>query len=591
MTSILLISDTERVKRIFEALETNGFLQLRIAATLIQADQEISASAPEFIFVQSRISGFSGEIILRHLKKILPVAAKVVLLAGDADEMKQAHKLADIFLNLTLDDEALTGDVKDLLGGIYRPREAVAAEMAPAQRSHHAKTGHDSKHKGDPVEGPNHKVKPAAKGANPITAAGAVAHKPKMEPAKAPEEAGLPADLPRPVGGRAGAILGKPKGVPPKEPEQVADLARWGSGNATAAVKRAQQAYTMAHDAVEPQEGLTGQVTGNGGESFAEIMRRASIQGSPLSSSEVEVGGRVSPGPPGSDSTKAGSPELSVSAEEFSRGVPLADAMRRVQKKKTPLWPFVLALALLFIPVISYLAGRWTAPPESALAPRAYSRPTRHPKRPAPPPAATTAAATPPAMAVNPAGNPAAATPTANPAAATPTANPWAAMPTANPAAKSLANPSMASAPKPAEKPGVNQVVKQGAQPAAKPEPRAGLKSPPAIVSHAKLDEAYGKTHPGWQRYLGNSVEFKLFREAGLYRALQVLPRNGEPIPDQLFTRVLVEFSGLDSYQVKSTGVEGKYLVEQGVTKGDVSLTIYRNKGDHRMKAFVLYYR
>ena len=565
MTHILLISDTERVKRIFEALETKGFLQLRIAATLIQADQDISASAPDFTFVQSRISGFSCEIILRHLKKNLPADAKVILLAGDADEMKQAVKLADSFLDLTLDDEALTGDVKDVLDGIYRPREAAAAEVVHAHRSHHAKPGHDPKLKGDVIDGPGLKVKSDIKGTSGISATGAVAHKPKKEPAKAPEEAGLPADLPRPVSGKATQVHRKA----PDAVEPPTDLARRDGGKAGAAIKKAMQAYTKAQDAVEPQAGLPGQVAGNGGESFAEIMRRASAPGNTGSSTDVKAAGGVTRGRrPRTGSTKPGSPDLPVSAEELSHGVPLADAMRRVQKKKTPLWPFVLALVLMCIPVISYIAGRRTAPPESALAPRTLSRPTRHPTHPAPTSATTTATATPSATVANPAINPAAKS-----------------------AAKPLANPLTPSVPKSAEKPLANQGGKQGAQPVAKPEGKAGLKSLPPIVSHAKLDEAYGKAHPGWQRYLGNSVEFKLYRESELYRALQVLPRNGEPIPDQLFTRVLVEFSGVDSYRVKSTGVEGKYLVEQGVTKGDVSLIIYRNKGDHRMKAFVLYYR
>jgi hypothetical protein len=110
-------------------------------------------------------------------------------------------------------------------------------------------------------------------------------------------------------------------------------------------------------------------------------------------------------------------------------------------------------------------------------------------------------------------------------------------------------------------------------------------------VSNAKLDAAYGKTHPGWQRYLGTGVEYKLFREAELFRALQVVALNGGTIPDQLFKRALQEFGGVDSYLVQSSGEKGNYLVEQGVTKGSVALTIYRKKGDPRMKAFVLYYR
>ena len=111
------------------------------------------------------------------------------------------------------------------------------------------------------------------------------------------------------------------------------------------------------------------------------------------------------------------------------------------------------------------------------------------------------------------------------------------------------------------------------------------------MVSHAKLDAAYGKTHPGWQRYLGTGVEYKLFKEADLFRALQVIALNGETIPDQFLKKALLEFAGIDSYQVESKGNKGNYLVEQGVAKGGVALTIYKKKGDLQIKAFVLYYR
>jgi hypothetical protein len=52
-----------------------------------------------------------------------------------------------------------------------------------------------------------------------------------------------------------------------------------------------------------------------------------------------------------------------------------------------------------------------------------------------------------------------------------------------------------------------------------------------------------------------------------------------------------MEFGGVDIYRVKSRGEKGDYLVEQGVTKGGMYLTVYRKKGNPRMKAFVLYYR
>ena len=125
--------------------------------------------------------------------------------------------------------------------------------------------------------------------------------------------------------------------------------------------------------------------------------------------------------------------------------------------------------------------------------------------------------------------------------------------------------------------------------PVAKPAP-AGLKTLPLLLEGTRLDAAYGKTHPGWVRYIGKRAEYNLFREAGLYKAMQVIAAGGGTLSDQLFQRVLADFGGGDSYQTESTGKKGDYLLEQGVAKNGVALSIYRKK-DRRIKAVVLYYR
>jgi CheY-like chemotaxis protein len=551
MTHILLISDTERVKQIFEALEKKDSLQLRTATTLIEADQELSTSAPQFTFVQSRISGFSGEIILRHLKKNLPEGAKIILLAGDAEEMKQAHKHAVLHLDLTLDDEALAQAVQDILDGVGRPREVAAVpRVNPASATHPPKAGLDPKIKPAP------KVKRSPKGkedskvtrdsneAEDATASVPVEEAPKKKQTAAP--AWQPPVLPQQGSVKAYADEAARKTgetETPSEVEQPADQSQ--------------------------QDGAK-----DGPQSFAELMRRASAKEGPSASAPFEVEERGDPRAHPEAPRQLGLPAppdpgetaRPVSAAEFASGVPLADAMRRTKKKKRPLRFFALALALIGIPAVYYLVDKMTAaPPESALKPSAISRPAQPPRPLAPgPPAATLETK-----------------PTAKPET----------KPVAKPEIKPVVKPEAKPVAKPEAKPVVKPEAKPEVKPEAKPVLKAGLKSLPAVVSQTKLDETYGKTHPGWQRYIGTRVEFKIFKEAGLYRALQVLARTGEPIPDQLFKRILIEFGGVDSYQVKSTGEKGKYLVEQGVTKGDVALTIYRNKGDRRTKAFVLYYR
>jgi CheY-like chemotaxis protein len=472
MTRVLLITDTERVQRIFHALEVEGALQLRIAATLTQGDLEISASAPELTFVQSRISGISGDIVLRHLNKLLPKNAKIILLAGDAEDEAQAKKLARPFVDISLDDEALAEAVRNVLSGRRAaPKKATTAPAAPASKVPH----------------------PQVKDYLPVST----------------------------------FFLEKPGQKEPVSAEQGAEVPERDAEKASAQ---------------EPCPDSPERCTGKAGAgSFDEVMRRASAGGSssifrPLDPEQdhVDIG---KPGPTSVEAAEQ-SARLDregnagpVSIDDYFRGEPLADAMLRAHKKKRPKWILPLVLVLLFGPLFFYIATNKTAPPHPSTAP----------------------------------GN---LPPAAKPAAT----------PKAKPEARQAAKPEASPIAKPA--PG-----------AAKPAVKPGLKVLPPFLAYAKLDAAYGKTHPGWLRYLGKKTEYKLFREADLYRAIQVIALDGGTISDQLVETVLLEFGGINSYRVESTVAKGDYIVEHGVAKGGVTLTVYRKKKNHGMKGLVLYYR
>jgi len=612
-THILLITDTDRLKRVFESLGKHGVLQLRTAATLVQADLEISESPPEFTFVQSRISGFSGDILLRHLKKILPKDAKIIFLTGDADELAQADKHAVPFLDLTLDDDALASIVTDTLNGTSRPsfQDLAPVHVSPARNIRHPKIADAAIAPGAAPEeltaeqpkGPKavkpkepkavkpkepktvkpkepKTVKPKEpKTAKPKEPKTAKPKEPKTAKPKEPETEQLKepkaeqlkeSEAEQPKEPEAEQPK-EPEAVKPKEPETVklkepeAEQLKEPRAEQLKEPEAEQSKEPEAEHSKEPvlwepHVDLPQQDLGKAGsEPFAEIMRRASTKDVSSAPVPFEVDERFSLGRPLSEFMEQPGMQDRSSKEEISGPIPvgdytrepLADATHSAQKKKRHLWVFALALALALIPLFSYIAGKKTATTERSFAPGTGSGLVQRPNHVPVPPQATVPA---PAATPVPAPVPGSVTP---------------------PAAKSVVKPS----------------VKSGPEPAAIPTVKQGLKSLPPVVAQAKLDAAYGKTHPGWQRYLGARFEYKLFKEAGLFRALQVIAPKGETIPDQLLKRVLQEFGGIDNYQVVSAGAKGNYLVEQGVTKGSVALTIYRKKDDLQMKAFVVYYR
>lgn len=514
MTSVLLISDTEKVQRLFASLEKKGYFQLRTAATLTQGDLEISSSAPDVTFVQSRISGFSGLIMLRHLKKTLPKQAKVLLLVGDADDAEQARQDAVPFLDLTAEDETLADQIRQVVEGAARPgRKKVAApkqvdigKMAPVKVK-----------KGVPAAAASAAPEKKKKG------------KPGAHPApdkKHPPAAATAAESPAPEVAEPATQKKAPALVRPPEPP---------------APEREEPPVTTY-----PVPPTAKQVSA----SFEEVMRRSSGKTGAAPATPPDVGDRIhisqpAPGPAAAPGHRVGSVQDEASGgappEQVYQGESLADAMLRAQKKQSPKWIIPLAVSLVFIPLaVFYLVGRkGTAPaPGTATAPMA--------------PGPTTAQR--PTMAEGPALSPLSA----------------------------------AKAPevKPHSGPGA-----EPAKPAAKPAPQTGLKTLPPILQGLKVDPEYAKTEPGWVRYIGATAEYKLFKEADLYRAIQVIALAGGTVPDQLFKRLLLEFGGSDSYRVESTGKKGDYLLEHGTVNGQVGLTIYRRKDDLQMMGFVVYYR
>jgi hypothetical protein len=158
------------------------------------------------------------------------------------------------------------------------------------------------------------------------------------------------------------------------------------------------------------------------------------------------------------------------------------------------------------------------------------------------------------------------------------------------PAAPQKVAPPPAKAAAPAKTSPAPQGAK-AAQPPVLAPGQKGLKTVPPFMAGATLDPSYGKGHPGWVRYLGARAQYRLYREGGTFRALQIIPVGGQSIPDQLYQRALLEFGGIDSYQIQSSDTKGKYLVEQGVAKGGVAVTLYRDKRDLSLRGLVVYYR
>jgi hypothetical protein len=603
MTRVLLITDTERVLRIFESLEAKGVLQLRTVATLDQADQEISVSAADFTFVQSRVSGFSTEIQLRHLVKVLPEGAKTVVLAADAVDATQAKKEHTPYIELSLDDEALEETISSAITGVPRVLPEKTAEEGRNEDGEDAISASSSTPEGPPAS---------------------------EEPAET-EALAASADA-EPVEDNFF-----------EEPSADAPAQEMDAEEPLAALP-AQEADTEAPSAALPVPDK------DPTKPFAEIMKlREAEIGASLGGS-LQVEDEVSIGAPRSSVEEFGTPLEAFEEQNaaslpdgYSRGIPLADAMARAEKKKRPYWIIPVVLVVIAVPVLSYLQGKKEAPLHDPVSVSKSGKgivktpgsgntatSTQVAKQPAPGQSASQAPIAAPVV-------PGMATPPPQPqpeakAVAKPAEKP-AAKPEPSKAAKAVVPPVAKVEVKQPAKVEVKQAakvevkqpakveVKQAAKvevkqpakveatpgakaevkPAARPAPapaavpvpvaKAGLKRLPPLVASAKLDASYAKTHPGWQRYTDSRAEYSIYKENDSFRALQVIALGKDHLDHQLFTRLLQEFAGIKRFELRSSVEKGDYQVDRGVAEGGVSLTIYRKKKDLKVKGLVLYYR
>lgn len=505
MPNVLLITDSQRVKKIFDAVDATGILQLRTAATLAQAAQEIGEALPAITFLQSRVSGVSGELALLHLRKILPEGARIVLMTGSADELETGLREGERRLDLTVGDQELTSAIHETLSGVFAPPEPTP-----------------------PPEPPTPLDEPAPEGDTD------------------------------PFAGEKVSLSGKSRLMEPVSHEEAAE-------------------GTEPEPAVAPRA------------DFHEL-----LQGKEEQSATHEVPGLVG---------------------DFAYGRSLADALRAAEEQKSRNWLLPVAIGGIALSVLFFFLLKKgghqkekvaVAPPEvsksvpkhgTAPAKRAVETASARDKHPAANPVASAKPAPPvshPASVVSPAKPMPAPPPVKHPAPAPSVASVAKALPSSqapsqgpqawNATAKAVAPaPLKPAAPAPKETPKV--VV-----PPNIPAPQPTQRPAPSFIGPVTLDPAYGKSHPGWERYMGAGNDFKIYREGGVLKALQVIAK-GEDIPHPLLKRVLSGFAGLDGYRVKSRGQQEHYLVERGEGDRGVGVIVYRRKSDLRMKALVLYYR
>lgn len=117
---------------------------------------------------------------------------------------------------------------------------------------------------------------------------------------------------------------------------------------------------------------------------------------------------------------------------------------------------------------------------------------------------------------------------------------------------------------------------------------RGRLSELPAFIPRDGIEQNYGKEHPGWERYRGQTSEHRVFREKnGTIKAIQIIDRSGAGIQESFYTTVLKELSGAETVRPGSSEVREGYEIRRGETTG-LQLVEYRDTQGGRLRGFVV---
>ncbi|SNB47551.1 hypothetical protein [Geobacter sp. DSM 9736] len=110
----------------------------------------------------------------------------------------------------------------------------------------------------------------------------------------------------------------------------------------------------------------------------------------------------------------------------------------------------------------------------------------------------------------------------------------------------------------------------------------------PGFIPREGVVTDYGRSNPGWEKYLSAAAEYKVYREASRIKALQVIDRSGNGLPRSFFTNVIHQMTGVRDYQLEAKEKKGRYLVKRGTLSDRARVIVYKRDGDTIIQAFVI---
>lgn len=116
----------------------------------------------------------------------------------------------------------------------------------------------------------------------------------------------------------------------------------------------------------------------------------------------------------------------------------------------------------------------------------------------------------------------------------------------------------------------------------------ASLTTLPDFIPRYGFDKQYGVANPGWERYKGQVTEFKLLREAQKIKAIQVIDRGGNGVPESFMKAVLRQVTKKPVISIQLSEKKDGYEIQRGSVTDNIKAVYYRDENGGKLRAFVL---
>jgi hypothetical protein len=110
----------------------------------------------------------------------------------------------------------------------------------------------------------------------------------------------------------------------------------------------------------------------------------------------------------------------------------------------------------------------------------------------------------------------------------------------------------------------------------------------PDFIPRSGADKAYATAHPGWERYKGQVTEFKVFRENATIKAIQVIDRGGDGVPESFMKATLRQVSKNPAFVMESSEKKEGFEIQRGKVTENLKVMYYRDESGGKLRAYVL---